>query len=119
MVWFLGGQRWHGWNRCTTDREGSVMNRIDQRIQDRETLLAMLVSDDRWATAALKRSDDLALLRRIAKAPLDDARALAVERAWMRGTPRNQIAKALGITDDELCPYVAAIYAPFNPSTRA
>jgi hypothetical protein len=95
------------------------MNRIDQRIQDRETLLAMLVSDDRWATAALKRSDDLALLRRIAKAPLDDARALAVERAWMRGTPRNQIAKALGITDDELCPYVAAIYAPFNPSTRA
>jgi hypothetical protein len=29
----------------------------------------------------------------------------------MRGTPRNQIAKALGITDDDLCPYVAAIYA--------
>ena len=87
------------------------MNAIDQGLADRDALLAMLVAEDRWAAAALKNADDLALLRRIAKAPLPDAMALAIERAWMRGHSRRLISTALGVTSADLSPYVAAMYA--------
>lgn len=95
------------------------MNRIDQSIQDSKTLLMMLIEHDRWAVAALERKDDLALLRRIAKAPIEDALSLAIERALMRGHGDHAIAKALGITRAELNHHIAAIYAALNPSTRA
>lgn len=87
------------------------MNMIDRRIQDRDTLLALLVSGDRYAAAALARKDDMAVLRRIAKAGITDAWPLAIERAMMRGRGRRDITKALGISPADLNHYIADIYA--------
>ena len=84
------------------------MNTIDRKIADRDVLLGSLIAADRFAVAALERKDDLALLRRIAKACIIDAVPLAVERASLRGNGNVKIARALGVAVAEVESHVAA-----------
>lgn len=87
------------------------MTTIERAVSDRNALLAMVVGGDHWATAALERGDDLALLRRITKAGLTEALPLAIERACMRGEGMLKMARAAGLTVDELRSHIATIYA--------
>ncbi|WP_022886339.1 hypothetical protein [Glaciibacter superstes] len=95
------------------------MNRIDQAIKDRDEILALLVGHDRRAVSALEHGEDLELLRRITKAPLDAALPLAIERAWMRGHSRRSILKASGVTHEQLDSHVAGMYRVRASQTSA
>lgn len=79
-----------------------TLNRIDQMIADRDAVLRLALEGDRYALRALEHGDDIALLRRIAKAGLVGARGIAVQRAESRGHARHLIARALGVTTVEV-----------------